>query len=96
MRVVSEGQLERLEGAFKKHRGVEPRALPAVHQPYALEDAERVLTPATSVFGEWIVLREIPSEYGRRLGVKLSKTEDIARALRGALLSHAGWTCRAG
>lgn len=89
MRVVNEGQLERLEGAFKKHRGVEPRALPAVHQAYELEGVEASSAPANPVFGEWIVFREVASEEGRRLGLKLSKTEDITRALRGALLSHA-------
>lgn len=90
MRVVNTGQLERLEGAFEKHRGVEPRVLPAVHQPYEIEGAATRSSPATSVFGEWIVLREAAGENGRRLGLKLSKTEDITRALRGALLSHAG------
>ncbi|HKY36234.1 MAG TPA: type I-U CRISPR-associated protein Csb2 [Polyangiaceae bacterium] len=89
MRIVSEGQLERLEGAFEKHRGVEPRALPAVHQAYELERAEASSSPTSSVFGEWIVFREIASENSRRIGLKLSKTEDITRALRGALLSHA-------
>ena len=90
MRVVSSGQLGRLERAFEKHRGVEPRVLPAVHQAYDIEETAGHFTPSTSVFGEWIVLREIEGEDGRRLGLKLSKTEDITRALRGALLSHAG------
>lgn len=89
IRVVSEGQLERLEGAFEKHRGVEPRVLPAAHQTYELEGAEAISAPAGSVWGEWIVLREIAHENARRLGLKLSKTEDITRAVRGALLSHA-------
>lgn len=89
MRVVSEGQLERLETAFEKHRGVEPRVLPAVHQSYQLEGAQVQSAPAVSVFGEWVVLRECVGENGRRLGLKLSKSEDITRAVRGALLSHA-------
>lgn len=90
MRIASAGQLERLEGAFEKHRGVEPRVLPAVHQTYELDGPEERAKPGTSVFGEWIVLREIAGDNGRRIGLKLSKTEDITRALRGALLSHAG------
>jgi len=89
MRVVSQGQLERLEQAFEKHRGVEPRALPAVHQAYERNGAGASSTPTNSVFGEWIVLREIAGENARRLGLRLSKTEDITRAVRGALLSHA-------
>jgi CRISPR-associated protein Csb2 len=89
MRVVSRGQLDRLEQAFEKHRGVEPRALPAVRQAYEREGAGASSAPTNSVFGEWIVLREMAGENGRRLGLKLSKTEDITRAVRGALLSHA-------
>jgi len=89
MRVVNGGQLDRLEGAFAKHRGVAPRVLPATHQAYALEGGTAQAVPSTSVFGEWIVLREIAGQHGRRIGLKLSKTEDLSRALRGALLSHA-------
>lgn len=89
IRVVSQGQLERLERAFERHRGVEPRALPAMHQTYEREGDTPRSAPANSVFGEWILFREIAVADGRRLGVKLSKTEDLTRALRGALLSHA-------
>jgi len=89
MRVASQGQLERLEQAFEKHRGVEPRSLPAVHQTYEREGTEASSTDSRSVFGEWIAFRETAGENGRRLGLKLSKTEDITRAVRGALLSHA-------
>jgi CRISPR-associated protein Csb2 len=88
IRVVSQGQLERLERAFQRHHGVAPRALPATHQIYEREGDEPRSGPARSVFGEWIVFREIAPADGRRVGVKLSKTEDITRALRGALLSH--------
>lgn len=89
VRIVSEGQLSRLEGAFERHRGFEPRVLPAVHQSYELEGGERAIASVSSVFSEWIVFRETAGESGRRIGLKLSKTEDITRALRGALLSHA-------
>lgn len=90
MRVVNAGQVERLEGGYQRHRGVDPRVLPAVHQTYEAEGRAASQTAASSVFGEWLVFREIASENGRRIGLKLSKTEDISRALRGALLSHAG------
>ncbi len=89
MRVVNEGQWQRLETAYKKHRGVEPRVLPAVHVAYEAEGRETNEDAKISVFGEWIVLREIAGESDRRIGLKLSRTEDITRALRGALLSHA-------
>src|SRR5690606_32385529 len=89
MRIADAGQLNRLEEAHARHQGVEPRVLPAVHQRYAVEGDSPSAAPATSVFGEWVVLREVPGENGRRVGLKLQRTEDITRALRGALLSHA-------
>ncbi|HEU5076237.1 MAG TPA: type I-U CRISPR-associated protein Csb2, partial [Polyangiaceae bacterium] len=88
MRIVDSGQLRRLESAFERHGGFEPRILPYAYQSYEIEGAEGTYTPAASAYGEWIVLREVAGESGRRLGLKLSKTEDITRALRGALLIH--------
>lgn len=89
MRVVESGQLSRLEGAFARHRGVEPRVLPSVPQSYARGSETAAETPRSSVFGEWLTFREISSEETPRLGLRLSRTEDLTRALRGALLSHA-------
>lgn len=89
MRIADAGQLNRLEEAHARHQGVEPRVLPAVHQAYAVEGDSPSSAPLTSVFGEWVVLREVPGENGRRVGLKLQRTEDITRALRGALLSYA-------
>lgn len=89
MRIADAGQLNRLEEAHARHQGVEPRVLPAVHQAYAFEGDSPSSAPLTSVFGEWVVLREVPGENGRRVGLKLQRTEDITRSLRGALLSHA-------
>ena len=42
-----------------------------------------------STFGEWVVLRSVSLEGGRGPGPPLSSTEEITRALRGALLRHA-------
>lgn len=89
LRTVEPGQLSRLERAFTRHRGFEPRVLPARHQRYRPPEEARTRTPERSVFGEWLVLREIAPHRGRRLGIQLSRTEDITRALRGALLHHA-------
>jgi CRISPR-associated protein Csb2 len=89
LRVVDAGQLERLDRAHERYRGVEPRVLPARHQPYRRPSASRSRPPAHSVFGEWIVLREIPGDGGRRLRLHVTRTEDVTRALRGALLHHA-------
>lgn len=90
MRIAGAGQLERLEGAFQRHQGVQTRILPAVHQSHEVEGELHAAAAATSVFGDWVVFCEVAGENGRRLGLKLSKAEDILRAVRGALLSHAG------
>lgn len=89
LRTIAEGQLARLEHAHARHQGVEPRTLPAEHQPYQRVEEGPAKGPARSVFGEWLVLREVAPEGGRRLGLKLTRTEDVTRALRGALLHHA-------
>ncbi len=89
MRTVTPGQVARLEGAFERHQGFEPRVLPFAQQLYRkLGDAPQA-APAESVFGEWLILRELDGEDGRRSGLRLQRTEDITRALRGALLHHA-------
>jgi len=45
--------------------------------------------PARSVFGEWLLLRSAPARGERGCGPPLTCAEEIARALRGALLCHA-------
>jgi CRISPR-associated protein Csb2 len=89
LRTVTPGQLARLDRAYGRHRGVDPRVLPARHQPYRRLGGPAVPEPVRSVFGEWLVLREIEPEGGRRVGLQLTRTEDVTRALRGALLHHA-------
>lgn len=88
LRIVAPGQLDRLERAYARHRGVDPRVLPAHHQGYrSRSDAGR--QPLRSVFGEWLVLREIAPEGGRRLGLQLTRTEDVTKAVRASLFHHA-------
>lgn len=89
LRSVGEGQLASLGRAFERHQGFEPRVLPAVHQRYRRAGGVAGEEPVRSVFGEWIVFREVAPPGGRRVGLRLQRTEDITRALRGALLSHA-------
>lgn len=48
-----------------------------------------IANSARSVFGELIVLREMAGEAGGHRGLPLSRAEDVTRALRSALLSHA-------
>lgn len=46
-------------------------------------------TPVRSVFGDWLVLREVAPAGGRRLDLHVMLTEDVTRAMRGALLHYA-------
>lgn len=89
LRTVEPGQLAHLEHAYVRHRGVEPRVLPARHHPYRRGMPTAAPEQDASVFGEWLVLREIAGEDSQRLGLAATRTEDITRALRGALLHHA-------
>ncbi|HVS14906.1 MAG TPA: type I-U CRISPR-associated protein Csb2 [Thermoanaerobaculia bacterium] len=89
LRTVTPGQLTRLEHAHARHRGVDPRVLPAEHQAYRRASELATGAAPQTVFGEWIVLREVAPKGGHRLGLLLTRTEDVTRALRGALLHHA-------
>lgn len=85
LRVIGAGQVERLERAFDHHRGVENRVLPARPQRY--RSVFEIVTPtacAESVFSaDWIVFERV----GGSRPVS-SRSTDLARALRGALLEH--------
>ncbi|MFS8585407.1 MAG: type I-U CRISPR-associated protein Csb2 [Acidimicrobiia bacterium] len=83
LRVPREGLLERLEMAYETHRGEEPRALPAVAVPYVPVGRPRRRTPRPTLAGDWYVL---PIPRGAR--VRLSRTLDLTRAVRGAVMRH--------
>jgi CRISPR-associated protein Csb2 len=87
LRVIGTGQLERLERAFAYHRGVENRVLPARPQRY--RSASEVAVPtahAESVFStDWVIFERV----GGSRPVS-SRSTDLARALRGALLEQHG------
>jgi CRISPR-associated protein Csb2 len=87
LRVIGAGQLEWLERAFVYHRGVESRVLLARPQRY--RSAFDVITPtadAESVFSiDWVVFERVGGS--RPLS---SRSTDLARALRGALLEQYG------
>lgn len=89
MRVFEKSQLTQLERAFERHLGTAPRVLPFVVQAYRTAAGSARATPPSSIFGEWLVLREVRGEDGRRSGFRLQRTEDITRAIRGALLRYA-------
>jgi CRISPR-associated protein Csb2 len=87
VRVVGAGQLERLERAFAHHRGVDNRVLPSRPQRY--KTTSGVPTPSAdpqSVFSaDWVVFERV----GGSRPVS-SRSTDLARALRGALLEQHG------
>lgn len=89
LRCVGPGQLARLDTEYERHRGVAPRVLPFVPQAYALATAPGEGEAPTSVFEAdgWIVVECQP---GRRAGrLSLTRGVDLAKALHGALASHA-------
>lgn len=87
LRVIGPGQLKRLDDAFAIHQGVENRVLPARPQRYRIASTVAVSTPPVeSVFStEWIIFERVGGS--RPLS---SRTTDIARALRAALLEQHG------
>ena len=87
LRVVGPGQLARLEQAFLQHKGVNGRVLPARPQRYGPVSRDSALAAAAqSVFSaDWIILERVGG--ARPLA---SRTTDLARALRGALLEVNG------
>ncbi|MCM2314791.1 MAG: type I-U CRISPR-associated protein Csb2, partial [Thermoanaerobaculia bacterium] len=89
LRVIGIRQLERLEQAFAHHEGWQPRVLPARPQRY--RSASEIVAPppsAQSVFStDWIIFERV----GGSRPVS-SRSTDVARALRGALLEQHGGT----
>lgn len=87
LRVIGAGQLERLERAFAHHQGVESRVLPARPQRYSA--SSKIVIPTThaeSVFStDWVIFERV----GGSRPVS-SRSTDLARALRGALLEQHG------
>lgn len=89
MRTVGAVQFRGLESALEPHPRLTPRVLPAIHQHDEVVRAGTEVTPKRSVFGEWIVFRAVERVGARRVGLGMRHTEDVTRAMRGALLHHA-------
>ncbi len=88
LRWVSEGQLTALESAHELHRGTRNRVLPFAATRYRhIDDPAPPPSPARSnVFGaDWVVFELLGQ--GR---LPIVRAVDIAVALRGAVLAHAG------
>ncbi|MGH9026195.1 MAG: type I-G CRISPR-associated protein Csb2 [Acidimicrobiia bacterium] len=92
LRVPRQGMLDRLEQAFTVHQGHEQRLLPASTALYGAPPAKRRMAPGPVLGGDWLVLamprrRSGATPAPRTLGV--TRSLDLARAVRGALLDHA-------
>ena len=88
LRVAGPGQLDRLEAAFRNHRGELSRVLPARPQRYGqLNTDAKLSATAASVFSatDWVVFERVG---GAR--PVASRATDLARALRGALIEIHG------
>ncbi|HET6184146.1 MAG TPA: type I-U CRISPR-associated protein Csb2 [Acetobacteraceae bacterium] len=87
LRVIGPGQLERLERAFAYHRGVENRVLPARPQRYrSASEVAAATAHAESIFStDWVIFERV----GGSRPVS-SRSTDLARALRCALLEQHG------
>jgi len=87
LRVVGPGQLERLDRAFAHHQGVQNRVLPARPKRYGLAYKRATPSPqAESVFStDWVLFERVG---GSR--PVASRTTDVARALRSALIEIHG------
>lgn len=87
LRVVSPGQLKRLEDAFAHHQGVESRVLPARPQRYKVRStAINPSARAESSFStEWVIFERVG---GSR--PVASRSTDLSRALRSALIEAHG------
>lgn len=85
LRTPGPGQFDLLEEDFQRHQGHEPRALPSAPQPYATPQPPTDDVPG-SVFASRLLLLELTGTQAPAVTAALS----LARALRTALLDHAG------
>ena len=89
LRVPRAGLLDALDRQFAVHRGIEPRTLPNAVARYR-EGPRRVPEQRPLLGGDWIVLRlpAMTGSMGQQPRIRLTRTLDVARAVRGALLVH--------
>lgn len=90
LRTVGPGQLARLCVAYEAHREIEPRVLPCQFTRYRVSGLPAKPQVRRSLFGtDWLVFREVPDSWGRRVSLRLTRAADVARALRATLMSYA-------
>ena len=91
LRVPGHGQFELLEDEFARHKGVDPRVLPAVMQPYIRVSEINPEVPESVFSRRWIVFA-VDSDGADKNGLPVSirASLPLARAFRAALIEHAG------
>jgi len=85
LRTIGPGQLERLEKEYARHQAVESRTLPARPQRYGTPRPQPTQHRRGVFSDEWIVFERVD---GARL--LASRTTDITRAIRAALIEQHG------
>jgi CRISPR-associated protein Csb2 len=90
LRVPGVGLLDRLEREYARHQGTRERLLPAAMTAYGPPDAPRASPLAGVHSGDWIVLDLLQrTETGERnRAVGLTRSLELARAVRGALAAN--------
>lgn len=84
LRTTAPGLLDTLIEEHTRHGGYRERILPALLTGYAPVDEPATVLRTQNEMGNWIVLR-----FQKRQQLSLSRTLDISRSVRGALISHA-------
>jgi CRISPR-associated protein Csb2 len=85
LRVVEPGQLSALQKAFERHQELEPRVMPAVHQPYEPSGAAAADRPGQTIFNDdWLALRKVEGPL-----LPITAAAGLARTVRKALMSYA-------
>ncbi len=90
LRIPGVGLLDRLEREYARHQGTRERLLPAAMATYGPPNATGTLEPTGMHSGDWIVL-DLPARTGageRNLAVRLTRSLELARAVRHALVEH--------
>lgn len=83
---VKKGQLAALERLFGLHEGIKPRSLPYVDISYSSPgNAPSPAPEQSSMAGEWIIFEFM---HGSRM-FPSTRTVEVARAMRSAIMSHA-------
>jgi len=88
LRVTGSGQLDRLQSDFEQHQGIEPRVLPFRAQRYrsiaGVQAATSIGSSRHFDARNWIILKRVGGP-----PLPLTRSVDLALAVRGALLRYA-------